>query len=155
MRLLFLIPLGIGLTVSYFSRNFDEEIAYLTSVITITSFVLSLAIAPWQVQLLILIPLLINLKTFLPKNNLEAENTESEIINPENLAENKKIKYRGISYTPNETTNSIVKEEIIGKYRGRNLHRHQLSDNLPTKELSPNKKNLKYRGVNINPDSDS
>ena len=55
MHLLFLIPLLLGLVAGYISQNAATEIAYLTTTISIVSLFASIIIAPWQIQLLILL----------------------------------------------------------------------------------------------------
>lgn len=149
MRLLFLIPLGIGLILTYLSRNFEEEVVYLTNVVTIISFALSLIIAPWQIQLFILVILLIKIQRFFPK--IKEESLEAKTENLEtNQAENRTIKYRGIAYKLHSTETSITEGEIVGKYRGKVLHSHKLQDNLDVNQKSNQKYPLKYRGVNVN-----
>jgi hypothetical protein len=149
MRLLFLIPLGTGLILTYLSRSFEEEVVYLINVLTIISFSLSLIIAPWQIQLFILVVLLIKIQRFLPK--IKDESLEVKTENPQsNQVENRTIKYRGVTYKLHSTETSITEGEIVGKYRGRVLHSHKLQDNLDLKQKSNQKYHLKYRGVNVN-----
>ncbi len=161
MHLFFLIPFCTGLITSYFTRTVDDEITYLANVITLVSFAISLIIAPWQIQLLILVILLINIQRFFPKNQQEIEqpkieNTQlNQVKLPENSQENRTIKYRGVTYNLYSTETSITEGEIVGRYRGNVLHSHKLTENsIEKKEPNP-KYSLKYRGVRVNSNSKS
>ncbi len=65
MHLSFLIPLCTALATDYVSKKCDGEIAYLISLFTIISLILSLVLAPWQFQLVILIVVLVSTDRFL------------------------------------------------------------------------------------------
>lgn len=65
MHLLFLIPLATSLVAAYIFKNSADEIAYLMGSITVVSIILGLVLAPWQIQLLILIFVIINTKRLL------------------------------------------------------------------------------------------
>jgi hypothetical protein len=54
MQLFFLIPLITGVLTSYIFQKSADEMAYLTGVVTIVSFIFSIVLAPWQIQLVIL-----------------------------------------------------------------------------------------------------
>ncbi len=68
MHLSFLIPLCTGLAIGYVSKKCDGEIAYLISLFTIISLILSLVLAPWQFKLVLLIVVLVSTDRFLLKN---------------------------------------------------------------------------------------
>lgn len=55
MHLVFLIPLTIIILASFIFNPADNEIGYLTGLATIVGLILSLVLAPWQLQLLVLI----------------------------------------------------------------------------------------------------
>ena len=55
MALFFLIPLFAGLATGYLSKRCSDELAYITSVFTIVSLVVSIVLAPWQIQLMLLV----------------------------------------------------------------------------------------------------
>ena len=57
----FTIPLVIALTVAYILKKSADEIAYLAVAILIVSVVLSLVLAPWPIQLLLLALVLLGL----------------------------------------------------------------------------------------------
>ncbi|KZL48997.1 hypothetical protein A2T98_15155 [Nodularia spumigena CENA596] len=65
MHLSFLIPLCTGLAIGYVSKKFNGEIAYLISLFTVLSLILSLVLAPWQFQLVVLIVVLVSTDRFL------------------------------------------------------------------------------------------
>ncbi|BAZ47963.1 hypothetical protein I8748_02530 [Nostoc sp. CENA67] len=59
MPLFFLVPLFAGLVTGYFSKKCTDEIAYFTGLFTIISLILSLILAPWQIQLVLLVLLIV------------------------------------------------------------------------------------------------
>ena len=59
MSYLFLLPLFTAALAAYFWQKSSDEIAYLASAATVISLVLSLVLAPWQIQLLILLAMAI------------------------------------------------------------------------------------------------
>lgn len=67
MHLSFLIPLCTALATGYVSKKCDGEIAYLISLFTVLSLILSLILAPWQFQLLLLILVLVATERFLQR----------------------------------------------------------------------------------------
>lgn len=50
MLLFFLIPLCTALATGYLFKNSTDEIAYLAGVFAAISLILSLILAPWQIQ---------------------------------------------------------------------------------------------------------
>ncbi|MBD2593998.1 hypothetical protein H6G74_06600 [Nostoc spongiaeforme FACHB-130] len=69
MPLIFLIPLFTGLATGYLSKKCSDELAYLTGVFTIISLVVSLVLAPWQIQLLLLVVVFVSTNKFLRDND--------------------------------------------------------------------------------------
>ncbi|MGH1395939.1 MAG: hypothetical protein ACRAVC_18215 [Trichormus sp.] len=69
MPLFFLIPLVTGLATGYISQKCHDETAYIISLFTILSLILSLILAPWQIQLLLLIVVFASTQRFLKQNN--------------------------------------------------------------------------------------
>ncbi len=59
MSYFFLLPLFTAALAAYFWQKSSDEIAYLASAATVISLVLSLVLAPWQIQLLILLTFVI------------------------------------------------------------------------------------------------
>ncbi|MDH6061538.1 hypothetical protein NWP17_14015 [Chrysosporum bergii ANA360D] len=68
MHLSFLIPLCTGLAIGYISKKCHGEIAYIISLFTVLSLILSLVLAPWQFQLVLLVIVLIGTERFLHRN---------------------------------------------------------------------------------------
>ncbi|AFY76021.1 MAG: DUF4278 domain-containing protein [Hydrococcus sp. C42_A2020_068] len=147
MRWLFLIPLTTGLISGYISQKSADEIAYLTGALTIMSLLASLVMAPWQVQLLILVLVFIIVRQFWLKlefeSQLETEQQEKadvfRVTSTPNEVERKTIrKYRGVTYEPPASTSSVTEVEIEGKYRGATCKVHylqQTSDPLHKRDL--------------------
>ncbi|AFY40822.1 hypothetical protein [Nostoc sp. PCC 7107] len=69
MALFFLIPLFTGLATGYLSKKCSDELAYLTGIFTIISLVVSLVLAPWQIQLLLLVFVVITTNKLLRDND--------------------------------------------------------------------------------------
>jgi len=74
MPLFFLVPLFTGLVTGYISKKCHDEVAYLISVFTAISLFVSLVLAPWQFQLMLLILVLISTHKLLRNN----ENKQSQ-----------------------------------------------------------------------------
>ncbi|WP_445636585.1 hypothetical protein NSTC745_01510 [Nostoc sp. DSM 114161] len=55
MALFFLIPLCTALATGYLFKKSTDEIAYLAGVFAAISLILSLVLAPWQIQFALLI----------------------------------------------------------------------------------------------------
>ncbi|MEH1793247.1 hypothetical protein [Nostoc sp.] len=68
MPLFFLIPLCTALATSYFFKKSNDEIAYLSGVFAAISLILSLVLAPWQIQFGLLIMVLIMTNRLLQEN---------------------------------------------------------------------------------------
>jgi membrane protein implicated in regulation of membrane protease activity len=159
MRWFFLIPLATGLISGYIAQKSDDEMAYLTSAATVISLFLSLILAPWQVQLLILIVVFIAVRQFWLKleSGMQSAAKEKEpqsdraMTNQPTASVTEEVegkltrKYRGASYEPAVPTESFTEVEKEGKYRGANCKVRSLQ---PTSVPSPKHK-LKYRGINF------
>ncbi|MCC5616688.1 hypothetical protein LC605_16735 [Nostoc sp. CHAB 5836] len=68
MPLFFLIPLCTALVTGYFFKNSTDEIAYIAGVFAAISLILSLILAPWQIQFALLIIVLIISNRLLQEN---------------------------------------------------------------------------------------
>ena len=68
MPLFFLIPLCTALATGYLFKKSTDEIAYLAGVFAAISLILSLVLAPWQIQFGLLITVLIITNKLLQKN---------------------------------------------------------------------------------------
>ncbi|GAB4238750.1 MAG: hypothetical protein Kow0049_25670 [Stanieria sp.] len=153
IHLLFLIPLLLGLVAGYISQNADTEIAYLTTTISVVSLFASIIIAPWQIQLLILLIVMLGAKQLWQRNenkfNLEISEPEQTQQSP--LENNNQRKYRGVSYQKTTSEEQSVDNTVARKYRGISWTKHNVPANPPAKPKSE----LKYRGNRVTTQPDS
>ncbi|MGI2907521.1 hypothetical protein [Tolypothrix sp. VBCCA 56010] len=68
MTLSFLIPLFTSLITGYIFKKGVDEIFYFAGILAVISIVISLVLAPWQIQLLLLIAVLISTQILLEQN---------------------------------------------------------------------------------------
>jgi hypothetical protein len=151
MNLLFLVPLFIALIAAYLFQKTTQEIAYLTGTITAISLIISLIVAPWQLQLVIVIIALLLARQLWQQ--LNAIETPVEILNtsdksselsqsltaPEPEEDKSDKKYGGLTYQKGAPVT------VERKYRGHVVKVQEVSPNLIIKQKS----NLKYRGITI------
>ena len=79
MALFFLIPLCTALITGYLVKQTNDEIAYIAGVFGFICFILSLVLAPWQIQLLLLVVVLVSSIRLFSKNEYQLpNNTEQE-----------------------------------------------------------------------------
>jgi Zn-dependent protease with chaperone function len=79
MALFFLVPLCTALLTGYLVKQSTDEIAYIAGVFGFICFILSLVLAPWQVQLLMLVVVVISTNKLLSKNEYQLpNNTDTE-----------------------------------------------------------------------------
>lgn len=136
MRLFFLIPLTSALISGYIFKKSPDEMAYLTGLVTIISTVLTLALAPWQIQLAILAFVIISTRNLLRQN-------EYKLMQIENSQE--QLNYSNVSNATNIVENNANEGEKVGMYRGSPWKNNQ------TGISSSQKANvlLKYRGASV------
>ncbi|AKG23555.1 hypothetical protein [Calothrix sp. 336/3] len=67
MPLFFLIPLSMGLVTGYVYQKTTDEIGQLIGIVAVISLVLSIVLAPWQIQLSLLAVVLISTKKLLQR----------------------------------------------------------------------------------------
>jgi predicted membrane protein len=139
MPLLFLIPLFTGLVTGYIFKNSTDEIGQIIGVVAAISLVLSLILAPWQVQLLLLVVVLVSTKKLLQQNEYKLKQQEKDqeqlnnghnqevISSPVAKIENEVTrKYRGNNYQATDVNVEIQEGEIVGRYRGLPWRMHQV-----------------------------
>ncbi len=73
MHLLFLIPLMTSLVAGYIFNKSAQEIADLSGSVAVISLILSLVLAPWQFQLLVLIVVIISTRKLLRQNEYKMQ----------------------------------------------------------------------------------
>jgi len=77
MALSFLIPLFTGLITGYIFKKGVDEIAYFAGILAVISLIISLVLAPWQIQLLLLIVVLITTQRLLEKNEYKMKQQQN------------------------------------------------------------------------------
>lgn len=157
----FIIPLGIALVVNYIVKNATDEIAYIATAILVVSLIVSLIIAPWQLQcLLVILVLLSNIRIWQKGEDAIDESTEpDQNLNPGGSASVPALSYRGINYkvqpkNKGEVNQEVKEGEIIGKYRGQVLKSHTSKNTQVQTEKTQNFE-IKYRGIKVNPQKSS
>ncbi len=125
MSFQFLIPLGMSAIAFWLYKRSPDEMAYLAAVIAIVSLLVSLVLAPWQVQLLLLAILALSARQFSLSPDLSTgaplenpiQDREDE-TNPVTDAERIALCYRGRDYEVNSVKVETIEREIQGQYRG-------------------------------------
>ncbi|KOR35795.1 hypothetical protein AM228_16460 [Planktothricoides sp. SR001] len=149
----FIIPLGLALVVYYILKHATDEIAYIATAILVVSLIVSLVIAPWQFQfLLLLLVLLSNIRIWQKTEELEDD------LSPADPKIN--MSYRGINYEVQPKNAIAANEEvkkaemIIGKYRGQVLKTHSPQHTQVQSETTRNFE-IQYRGIKVKPQPSS
>ena len=138
MSWFFMIPLATFFVAVYVFKNSADEIVYLSGAIALVSLLLTLLLAPWQIQLLLLILILIS-------NSRKLPSTESSVRSESSAAEKVKLLYRGANYEIATPTPELTEDEMTGKYRGQVWIAHDI---VKTPAVQPTL-NIKYRGVSV------
>jgi hypothetical protein len=146
MEFSFLVPLGIGLIVGYKSLGSNHDIAHLVAVFAVINLLISLLLAPWEIQILLLFVVAIAVQLLWAK--FDSKN-DADILS--NFGKNKEstLHYRGIDYQPPAATESPENNEKAVKcYRGISYQ----SSEIPAKEIKDVPEQvIKYRGTVVNP----
>lgn len=139
MSLLFIIPLGIFLVAAYLFKHLANEMAYLAAAVALVSLLVTLCLAPWQIQLLLLVVVILS-------NHRRSSSSSAPVIES-SLPDEKNVKsvYRGVDYDLTPAQVEVTEDEVIGKYRGQVLRVHHLVKPPATSTSST----LKYRGVSV------
>jgi len=148
-----IIPLGLALVVYYILKHATDEIAYIATAILVVSLIVSLIIAPWQFQfLLLLLVLLSNIRIWQKTEDIEDDFSPADpTIN---------MSYRGINYEVQPKNALAANEEvkkaemIIGKYRGQVLKTHSPQHTQVQSETTRNFE-IQYRGIKVKPQPSS
>lgn len=143
MEFTFLLPLTVGLTIGYKAWGSSHDIAHLAVIFAIVNLLVSLLLAPWEIQILLLILTAIIAKPLWQKFENKGGPWQSE-NSPKTDA---KLHYRGISYESKKPAILVNNAEKITKcYRGVDYEcsqkSTQVANNVPDKVI-------KYRGVDI------
>ncbi len=136
MSFTFLIPMAIFLIAAYIFKNSTDEISYLAASISLISLFFSLLLAPWPLQLLLLVLILFsNRGQWVPSQNLVKSQEEEKI----------KLLYRGANYELPIPTSEVTEVEVTGKYRGQVWRTRQ----LVKAPVSQQPLSLKDRGASV------
>ncbi len=156
MTVLFLVPLAIALISVYIYENSAEEMSYLTAITAIVSLFVTLAIAPWQVQILLLLVALLSSQWLLSQYQRRNQAQEQTLASPGKTVETAtetpaKLIYRGQSYdySPDKVTGTNVETQI--SQPAKLIYRGQTYDYSPAKVTEvAGKINIKYTSVSPN-----
>ncbi|MCJ8282156.1 MAG: hypothetical protein AAFY76_22195 [Cyanobacteria bacterium J06649_11] len=78
MPLFFLIPLSICVITGYIFNRCSDEVGYLAGLFAIISLVLSLILAPWEIQVMLLVVVLVTTKKLLLRNEYKLKEGKKE-----------------------------------------------------------------------------
>jgi len=78
MNLIFLIPIATCFFIGYLCQKCPGEIAYLTATIAVVSLISSLILAPWQLQLLIILLVFSSTRKLLQQNEYRLQLMEQQ-----------------------------------------------------------------------------
>ncbi|BFM39362.1 DUF4278 domain-containing protein [Synechocystis sp. LKSZ1] len=151
MRLVFLFPLALGLAIGAISQQLADEIAYLTGAFAVLNLLLSLILAPWQVQIILLIAAFFVVRYLWLKTQARTEEEEAQT----NPGQKGNRQYRGVSYDDQSRTINLDPGQTVSRqYRG--VSYEGPTATIPQKNLVPSGKAsllsrwaLKYRGANL------
>jgi hypothetical protein len=123
MPLFFLIPLSICVITGYIFNRCSDEVGYLAGLFAIISLVLSLILAPWEIQVMLLVLVLVTTNKLLQRNQcklkLEESSNNSQIVSQPKTAKREVTrKYRGAKYKVDIVKRDFIEEEVTLKYRG-------------------------------------
>ncbi|MGA1622687.1 MAG: DUF4278 domain-containing protein [Synechocystis sp.] len=147
MEFSFLLPLGIGLIVGYKSLGSNHDIAHIVAVFAVINLLISLLLAPWEIQIILLVVVAIAVRLLWIKFESKGESDSSAALADSQLS---KLQYRGIGYQAPETSDVSEKkasqEKVVKCYRGINYQSPESSAAAPP-ELP--KTVIKYRGKEV------
>lgn len=123
MPLFFLLPLSICVITGYIFNKCSDEVGYLAGLFAIISLVLSLILAPWEIQVLLLVVVLVTTKKLLQRNEYKLKFEQSgtnyqTVPQPKTAKREVTRQYRGANYQVNIGNTELISEEVTGKYRG-------------------------------------
>ena len=143
MHWIFLLPFMTCIASGYLCKKSADEMAYLTGTAAIVSLILTLVLAPWQIQLSILGITIFGTKKLLLKNLARSESNS--------LAQSITQSDRPQIAIPSISSDNDVVAEVKGMYRGAPW----LSSQEKTPAPQPDPANLKYRGASVAPEKKS
>lgn len=138
MNFSFMIPLTIVFVATYFLKKSSDEIVYLCGLVIVICLLFSLVLAPWQIQLLLLV-----IAAFSTIKLRQPNQTITEI----ELDKKPSLLYRGSNYEHNASNPNnieVADADLEGKYRGqvwKNHHKEEVA--------IPHTFHLTYRGATV------
>ena len=141
----FLVPLGIGLIVGYKSLGSNHDIAHLVAVFAVINLLISLLLAPWEIQIILLGVVAIAVRLLWVKFDNQTDSAQSTSLQENQTSP---LHYRGIGYQSSGASESQEPPGPVAKcYRGINYQSPKpcapVAQDLP-------KKVIKYRGTEVN-----
>jgi hypothetical protein len=124
MALYFLILLCACLTTSYFLlKKINNEISHLVAVFAAICLILGLILAPWQVLILLLIPVIISTMYDYYASKVVSRETETpQQLVPKSEPDENNLIYRGVCYRadPNTKSDAVTTQAVTHKlsFRG-------------------------------------
>lgn len=165
----FLWPLLFAGVVFYVLKHSADEIAYMSVAVFIVCLLVSLVIAPWQVQLLLLGLVLLSTQRLSQSGDVGVDGKEQSIgffvglknrfkVSPGRLVEgvyksaavlpdevlHEHLSYRGVDYDLDLPVVEETKREITGTYRGQVWSSVEVKSSEQEKPVE-----IKYRGATI------
>jgi hypothetical protein len=117
MFLVFLASTAIALICAYIFRHSSDGLTFVAASILIISFFLSLLVAPWPIEFLLLILVVLS--------------NRRQLLAPESLAQPQQedetkiqLSYRGAKYQSTAAPANNSTGKITGKYRGHDWRVH-------------------------------
>jgi Domain of unknown function (DUF4278) len=145
----FIIPLAIGLLMAYFWKKAPDELGYLVGSAMIFALLLSIILAPWQIKIALLIPVVFSSSQLFDSSPTVVVGEKNTLNQEENKQtpqfDTSQLTYRGSHYKPTPEPGALTPTEIKGKYRGGIWTASPIKQE--TIEL-PEK--MKYRGASVN-----
>jgi hypothetical protein len=141
VRLLFLAPLFTGLVSAYIAQRSQDEMAYLTGAVAVVSLLISLLLAPWQVQLLLLMGTILTVGYIWRQSSKEYLGEEQQTNTTVASKQDKPI-------SPSTTVaipTAVTQKSKVRKYRGVLMEETPSQPNI-NPSIQPN---LKYRGADV------
>jgi hypothetical protein len=119
MPLFFLVPLCTGLFSGYICKRYHDDIGQLAGIVAAISLIISLVLAPWEVQLLLLVLVLIATPKLLWKNDDKVNSSVNSSINQSHSPELNHGDRQKVISPPSNSSSHI----LTMKYRGIPLHK--------------------------------
>ena len=153
MSLFFLMPLAITLLAVYILQNSADEISYLAAAVSLVGLFVSLVVAPWQIQILLLFLVLLSARRLLQQcqpvveAQFEVQSEAQSEAQVEFQDDKAQLSYRGVNYESTPAAVEVAEVEVTGKYRGQ-VCKVRKSETIPVSQPTSG---LKYRGATVIP----